>query len=380
MARKPSKPKAAQRQPAPQKAVKKVTKKAAKAPQPHGLKALARRTKLRLRSAQQRWQAFRSQHVHLHKSFRRSYAEDYRRETHTPGLLNHAVLTFKTIFQHWRTFLPLVALLVVMYMLAVGLMSEEFYQQFQNAIDDTSVQLATGQVSNFARAALLLISTATTGGLSSGQTETQVVFGVLLLLVAWLVTLYLLRHFMAGERPRLRDGLYNALGPALSTLLILAVVFIQAIPLMLVIIAYSAANVTGFLETPFYALLFFVFAALMLTLSGYLLSSSLVALIAVTAPGLYPMQALFAASDLMAGRRIRFVIRLIYGILAIALLFVLVMLPVILIDLWLKSAFDWLAGWPIVPFCLLTLTCFALIYATTYLYLYYRWLLDNQTK
>lgn len=322
----------------------------------------------------------RAKHVHLHKSFHRSYREDYMRQTSTPGLLSHAMITFKTIFRHWRTFLPFVALMVVLYMLAVGLMSEDFYRQFQDSIDETSAELSTGKIGNFAKAGILLISTVTSGGLDAGMGESQTVFMLLLFLIMWLVTIFLLRHFLAGEHPRLRDGLYNALSPLLSALVVFVVIFIQAIPLMLVIITYSAAVMTNFLATPFYALLYFIFAALMLLLSGYLLSSSLMALVAVTAPGVYPFTALFAASDLMAGRRMKMVLRLIYLIFVIAIIYIITILPIIMLDLWFKSMWGWISSWPIVPFFLLTVTCFVFMYATTYLYLYYRWLLDYKEK
>lgn len=326
------------------------------------------------------FQAWRAPHVHLHKSFRRSYREDYLRQTKTPGLLSHAMLTFKTLFRHWRTFGLLIALMVALYVLCVGLMSEEFYQQFQQAIDLSSAEVAGGDIGNFAKAGLLLISTVTTGGLDTGMGDVQTVFMVILFLILWLVTIFLLRHFLAGENPKLRDGLYNALGPLLSTLLIFVIIFIQAIPLMLVIITYSAAVLTDFLSTPFYALLYFIFAALMLLLSGYWLSSSLMALVAVTAPGMYPLRALFAASDVMAGRRVRFILRLLYLLLVVGLIYIIVMLPIILLDLWLKGMWSWLASWPIVPFCMLVVTCFVFIYFTAYIYLYYRWLLNYHEK
>lgn len=322
----------------------------------------------------------RAKHVHLHKSFHRSYREDYLRQTSTPGLLSHAMITFKTIFRNWRTFLPFIALMVVLYILAVGLMSEDFYKQFQDSIDETSAELATGRIGNFARAGILLISTVTSGGLDTGMGESQTVFMLILFLIMWLVTIFLLRHFLAGEHPRLRDGLYNALSPLLSTLVVFIVIFIQSIPIMLVIITYSAAVMTNFLATPFYALLYFIFAALMLLLSGYMLSSSLMALVAVTAPGVYPLTALFAASDLMAGRRLRMILRLIYLIFVVAMIYIITMMPVILLDLWFKSMWSWISSWPIVPFFLLVVTCFVFMYATTYLYLYYRWLLDYKEK
>lgn len=328
----------------------------------------------------QKLQKERAKHVHLHKSFRRSYREDYLRQTSTPGLLSHAMITFKTIFRHWRTFLPFIALMVFLYIFAVGLMSEDFYKQFQDSIDETSSELAAGQISNFAKASILLISTVTSGGLDAGMGESQTIFMLILFLVMWLVTIFLLRHFLAGEKPRLRDGLYNALAPLLSTLLVFVVIFIQSIPIMLVIITYSAAILTNFLATPFYALVYFIFAALMLLLSGYLLSSSIIALVAVTAPGVYPMTALFAASDLMAGRRLKIVLRAIYLIFVVAIVYIITMLPIILLDLWFKSMWEWITGWPIVPFFLLVVTCFVFMYATTYLYLYYRWLLDYKEK
>lgn len=344
------------------------------------LHQVARKVKIKAKSVKAKIGEARSKHLHLHKSFRRSYREDYLRKTETPGLLSHAMITFKTIFAHWRTFLPFIILMMILYIFAVGLMSEDFYLQFQDSIDDTSAELAGGEIGNFAKAGLLLLSTITTGGLDVGMDEVQMIFMIILFLVMWLVTIFLLRYFLAGEKLKLRDALYNALSPLISTLLIFIVIFIQALPLMLVIITYSAAVATGFLDTPFYALVYFCFAALMLLLSGYLLSSSIMALVAVTSPGMYPMAALFATSDLMAGRRVKFILRLVYLIFVIVLCFIIVMLPIILLDLWFKSVWTWLEGWPIVPFFLLMMTCFAFIYLTTYLYLYYRWLLDYKEE
>lgn len=353
---------------------KPTAKSPAKLPRP------LRKVRRSLKKLRTKIQAKRAEHIHLHKSFKRSYREDYERKTETPGLLTHAMTTFQLIFKHWKTFFALIAIMTVAYIILVGLLSEDLYQQFQTSIDETSSSLANGEIGNFAKAGLLLISTITTGGLDTGMGEVQTVFMVILFLIMWLVTIYLLRHFLAGGRPKLRDALYNALGPLVSTLLVFCVIFIQAIPLMLVAITYSAAVMTDFLSTPFYALVYFIFAAVMVLISAYLLSSSLMALVAVTAPGVYPLAALFNASDLMAGRRTRLIIRLLYLILVIALIYLVAILPVILLDLWLKSLWSWLAGWPIVPFALLVVTCFVFIYATTYLYRYYRWLLDYKEQ
>ena len=54
---------------------------------------------------------------------------------------------------------------------------------------------------------------------------------------------------------------------------------------------------------------------------------------------------------------------------------VIVMLPLILFDLFMKQ-FEWTTEVPFVPICLLIMSCFTGIYCTTYLYLYYRWMLE----
>ena len=311
-----------------------------------------------------------------HKSFRRSYREDYARETEVPGIMYHIFNSFGMIFKNWKLFLPLLIIVVVMNVLFVGIMSESKYIQFQDLLNQTSEQVSGGDIGSVAKAGLLLTSTITTGGLSGEASEAAAVFGVLIFLIIWLVTIFLLRHIMAGHKVKLRDGLYNAMTPLISTFLVFIVVLFQCIPIFLLIIAYSAAVQTEFLSTPFYALVFFVFAAVMILISAYLLSSSLMAL---SAPGLYPMRALNAASEMMMGRRVRLILRIVALLLALGIMWVVVMMPLILFDMWMKT-FEWTEGIPFIPICLTIMTCFTCMYVTTYLYLYYRWMLGNGKK
>ena len=317
--------------------------------------------------------------IRPHKSFKRSYREDYKRNLEVPGITYHAAKTFSVIFKNWRLFLPLLVIAVVMAVVFIGLMNESTFQQFQQVLDQTTEQMGYGDIGYVAKAGLLLISTVTTGGLSSSGKETNTVFFVLIFLILWLCTIFILRHRLAGHRIKLRDALYNAMTPMISSFVIFVITVIQCIPIFFLIIVYSSAVQTDFLSTPFYALLFFIFAALMVILSGYLLSSSLIAFVAVSAPGLYPMKAMHAASDLMMGRRFKFVLRIIALLFIMALTWVAVMLPLIVFDLLMKN-FEWAAGIPFVPVCLLVMTCFTGIYITAYLYLYYRLMLNYDEK
>lgn len=309
-----------------------------------------------------------------HHSFKRSYREDYQRETEVPGITYHVFASFREIFRNWKLFLPLVVIAVVIDVVFVGVMNEASYVQFQDIMDETSKEVTGGELGKVAKAGLLLISTVTTGGLSGEASEVAVFFGVLVFLILWLTTIFLLRHKMAGHKVKLRDGLYNAMAPFISTFLVFVVAVLQCIPIFLLIIAYSAAVQTDFLSTPFYALVFFIFAALMILLSGYWLSSTLMAMVAVSAPGMYPMNALRASSELMMGRRMRFFLRVVALMFIIALMWVIVMLPLIVFDLFMKQ-FEWTAGIPFVPICLTAMTCFTCVYVATYAYLYYRWML-----
>lgn len=315
-------------------------------------------------------------HERRHRSFRRSYREDYVRELEVPGLLHHAGSTFRLLFKNWKVFLPLLVLIVILNIILVGIMSQETYNTFNEAVDETEQQLSTGNLNHFARAGLLLIGTITTGGLNQGMTESQSIFAGLLFIIVWLVTIYLIRHILANHHPKLRDGLYNALTPLLSTLVIFLILLIQLIPIMIVIITYAVAVQTEFLATPFYALVYFIFAALLVLLSLYLVSNSFLACVAVSAPGLYPLAALRTSSDLIAGRRIRLILRLVYLVFVLAICWIVVMLPIILLDMWLKSIFDWLKDVPIVSFFLLCMTVFSCIYFAAYSYLFYRRMLD----
>ena len=266
-----------------------------------------------------------SRSIHAKASFRRIYREDYVRELNVPGMGQHIFQAFKMIFLNWKIFLPLLLIVVVVMAGLLGFLNLADYK-------DAGVMVVVNAV----------------------------------ILTVWLITIFVLRQRMAKNKIGLRDALYNAMTPFLSSLVVLVVVAIQAVPVILVIIAYASAVETHFLDTPFYAFLFLTFAGLMILLTSYLWSGSLIALTAVSAPGLYPLEALKAANEMMMGRRIKFVLRI------IALLIVLFVMWAILI--WPMAM--WVGESPALAVMLMTVGCFSVMYIASYLYLYYRWMLD----
>ncbi|MBR5418973.1 hypothetical protein IK110_01875 [Candidatus Saccharibacteria bacterium] len=315
--------------------------------------------------------------LELHHSFKRSYREDYLRPLNTPGLVSHAWTTLKILFKNWKLFGGLMIIIVFLNMTFVGLMNEATYQTVQDSLDESSELLQYGELGRVAKSGLLLISTVTTGGLTKGMTEVQQVFVFLFGSITILVTIYYLRHLLAGNRPSIRDGLYNALTPLITVMLMLALLFIHLIPAFIFTVLYSTAVATDFLSTPLYAFLFWLLGSLLILLTAYLVPVSLLSMVAVTVPGIYPMQAVHAVTDLIQGRRTKFIIRLLFAILFVAVILVIVMVPLIWLDLVLKQNIEWLGELPFIPFMFQIMTTFVIIYLTSYIYLYYRRMLDD---
>ena len=316
--------------------------------------------------------------VRLHRSFKRSYYEDYQRKTELPSLTSQASAAFKMFFKFWKIFLPLLLIFVGLYIFLIGAMSENTLADVKANVEQTNKDVADGKIGTVGKAGLTLLGIISTGGLTT-MNDAQVVIAVLLFTIIWLVTIYLARHLLAGHQEiKMRDGFYSALSPLVSTLVVGLIIFLEAIPIMLTIIVFQVALTTEFLSTPFYALLFFLFAALMITLSLYLLSSSFFAIIVVSAPGLYPLTAVRMAKNLIMGRRLRFLIRVFYLVIIVALLYLLLLMPAIILDGALKSQFTWFAESkiPFVAIIQLTITVFIFIYLSIYFYLFYRALLD----
>lgn len=322
----------------------------------------------------------KSKRVKFHKSFKRSYREDYMREIETPGILQHMFTTFKLIFKNWKLFVPLIIFIILCNVFFIGLMSDSTYLSYEENLSSRFGGIDVNNIGNTAKAVLMFLSTFSTGGIIGVSNEATITLAFIFFVVIWLNTIFILRHYFAGKKIKFRDSLYNSATPFISTLAIIGIILIQCIPIVLLIIATSAAVKTEFLATPFYALLFFVFALVMIIISGYFLSSSIIALIAISAPGLYPMKAMHTASDLMMCRRVKFILRVVSLLFLAAIAWGIIMIPLIMLDMWLKSVWGWLEGFPFIPLCLQILTVFSAIYLSAYLYIYYRWMLNYEEK
>lgn len=307
-----------------------------------------------------------------HRSFRPTRRRDYNRSLTLPGYWSFTAHVNKTLWTHRKTFILLVVTYAILTVLLVGIASQDTYSTLTDTLRTTGTNVFTGDWGEVGRASLLFAATVT-GSISQTLSETQQIYAVLLGLLAWLTSVWLLRNILAGHKVKLRDGLYNSGAPILSTFLVALLLLVQMLPFALALIGYSAATATGLLAAGgIESMLFWIAAALLTVMSIYLMTSTAFALVIVTLPGMYPYQAIKTAGDLVVGRRLRILKRLIWMSLCISVSWTLIMIPIILIDLWIKGMWATISWLPIVPVVMLALSSLTIVWVSSYVYLLYR--------
>jgi len=306
-----------------------------------------------------------------HRTFRRTRRRDYVRSLKLPGYISFTHYVNKTLWRNRKTFGLLTLLYAVLTALLVGIASQDIYSTLKDAINTTSGDLFSSAIGEIGKAGLLF-ATSATGGLSQGLTESQQIYAGIISLLTWMTSVWLLRNILAGHKVKMRDGLYSAGAPIISTFIIALVFIIQLLPLALALIGYSAASATGLLAGGVEAMLFWIAAGLLAVLSLYWSTSTFFALVIVTLPGMYPFKALKAAGDIVVGRRLRILFRLIWMMLITVITWALIMIPIIIFDSWIKSFWTVIEWVPIIPIILLLLGSFTIIWVSSYIYLFYR--------
>lgn len=314
-----------------------------------------------------------------HRSFRLTRRRDYARSLKLPGYFAFTAYVWKNLTSHKGTFIGLALVGIVLTGLLVGIASQDTYTQLAQTVKDTGGEIFQGNLGNVGQAVLLLAA-GVMGTYNASPTDAQRIFSALIGILLWLTTVWLLRSFMAGQKPRLRDGLYNAGAPIVSTTLVVLLLVVQLLPMALAALGFSAATASGLLDGGVEAMVFWVVVTLLVTLSVYWLSTTFIALVVVTLPGMYPWRAVRTASDLVIGRRVRILLRMFWMILTIVVGWVVVMVPIILLDTWFKSVVPAASWLPTVPVVLLIMGSLTIIWASSYIYLLYRKVVDDDAK
>lgn len=312
-----------------------------------------------------------------HRSFQLTRRRDYARSLRLPGYWQFTGMVWRMLWVNRRLFGWLLAIYIVLSAALVGITSQDTYGSASSLIREASQSVwSDGSLRAVSESGLVLVAVLS-GSLTDTSDTTRPLYAVLLGLLMWLTVVWLVRALLAGQRPRLRDGLYGSGAPLLATFLLLLVFVAQLLPVTLASFGYTAATASGLLDGGVEAMLFWTAVALLIALSLYWTTSTFIALVIVTLPGMYPYQALKAAGDVVIGRRVRVLLRIVWILLLVVVTWFVVMVPVIMFDSWLKSAvpaIDWL---PLVPILLLILSSTTVMLLATYIYMLYRKIVDD---
>lgn len=315
-----------------------------------------------------------------HRSFRLSKRRDYTRSLRMPGYFTFTIEVTRILWRHKWLFIWLIVIYILL-MTIFGLMgSQDIYGQLRDLMVSTAPDsLFSGAIGEVGKAGMLLFATLTTG-ITGALDPVQSLVAGFLALYLWLTTVWLLRRLVASKKVKLRDGLYNAGAPILPTFLLIIVLLIQLIPAAIAMIIAGAAWQSGVVDGGAASMAIALGLALVVVLSLYWVASTFIALIIITLPGMYPAQALTIAGDLVVGRRLRVLYRILWLLATLISWWVVLMIPVILFDGWIKTVFEQISWVPIIPTVLLILSTISIVWSCTYIYLLYRKMVDDDAS
>lgn len=256
--------------------------------------------------------------------------------------------------------------------------SQSTYDSIGKLVSESLGKIFDGGVGQLLNAGMLTFSS-----LAIDTTSLRAEQGVmlaLLVLMTWLTAVWLLREILLGLKPKLRDGLYNATAPLISTSVVLLTLLIQLSPVGIMALAYSALVSVHILTEGFGMMLFGLLAASVLTLVLYWVTSTIIALVVVALPGMYPLRAIQAASDLVVGRRLRIMLRIVWAFVYSSVIWCVVMVSLVLLERGLSSKLKWLESIPIVPFAGAFMMALLFVWLAAYIYLLYRKVVADDAK
>ncbi len=287
-----------------------------------------------------------------------------------PGYVEFTKQTLYVVKQSKLTFLRLITLLTLLVLVLVASTQHAVYIEQASSISTISSEVSGGLVSKIIETGILY-STILTGTFNAALSESQQILLGIVYLFTWLIVIWILRHALLNKNVSLRDSIYSAGAPTVSTLLIIVIAGLQLLPLAIVTALISAIASSGVISTPLVILgALLVIALSVLTL--YWLVGTLFAAIIVTIPGTYPVAALKSARQIIRGKRALLLRRVLWLGLINLLVFGIILIPVLFLDVLSGYALSLLT---ISISTVLSLSLF--IFSTSYLYLLYRRIIDE---
>lgn len=313
-----------------------------------------------------------------HRSFKLSKKRDYTRPLEIGGYWNLLGSVFGLIRENKSIFRNLVFVSSLASILLVGLMDQNFVSSLQAVVDTTNGGNFEGFFGEIGKAGLVMAATFNSGGLVQYPTEIQQIMFAIIILFIWLATVQICRNILSGKKNlNLRDALYSCGAPIIPMTVIAIVILMQLVPVFIATIVGAAAKTTSFLSSGIEQAVFFSAILLLFSLSAFWVMGSIFAMIIVTIPGTYPLQALKIAGDMVSQRRLAILKRILFLIFILALIWSIIIIPIIMLMNWLISINGFFVNIPIVPISMLLMSCFSCVLSSVYIYVLYRRIVDG---
>ena len=313
-----------------------------------------------------------------HRSFKLSKKRDYTRPLEIGGYWNLLGSVFGLIRENKSIFRNLVLVSSLASILLVGLMDQNFVSSLQAVVDTTNGGNFEGFFGEIGKAGLVMTATFNSGGLVQYPTEIQQIMFAIIILFIWLATVQICRNILSGKKNlNLRDALYSCGAPIIPMTVIAIVILMQLVPVFIATIVGAAAKTTSFLSSGIEQAVFFSAILLLFSLSAFWVMGSIFAMIIVTIPGTYPLQALKIAGDMVSQRRLAILKRILFLIFILALIWSIIIIPIIMLMNWLISINGFFVNIPIVPISMLLMSCFSCVLSSVYIYVLYRRIVDG---
>lgn len=305
-------------------------------------------------------------HVSPHRSFYLTTHAQAVRQINISGYGRFVTEVWRMVRDNWLIYLKITLLMALAIIAVVGVSNAHSnYVDTREAMEKVDLHPLLKQAGLVTQA----IITSLTVTDANRQAATFIIVAV-----AWLSLIFIARRVYNGNQLRLRDAIYSAGTPLVPMMVLLVAVLVQLLPLALVLISYSAITGAGYINQGIaienMAAWCVILAVLVLTI--YWMVTSLLMLVSVTIPGLYPMRAYYETSIQVAGRRVKILFRILMMFLPLLALWALVLIPTVLLDSILKPK-----TFPVVQLVVSLLAAISCTWVSAYMYVLYRRILDS---
>lgn len=305
-------------------------------------------------------------HVSPHRSFYLTTHAQAVRQINISGYGRFVTEVWRMVRDNWLIYLKITLLMALAIIAVVGVSNAHSnYVDTREAMEKVDLHPFLKQAGLVTQA----IITSLTVTDANRQAATFIMAAV-----AWLSLIFIARRVYSGNQLRLRDAIYSAGTPLVPMMVLLVAVLVQLLPLALVLISYSAITGAGYINQGVaienMAAWCVILAVLVLTI--YWMVTSLLTLVSVTIPGLYPMRAYYETSIQVAGRRVKILLRILMMFLPLLALWALVLIPTVLLDSILKPK-----TFPVVQLVVSLLAAISCTWVSAYMYVLYRRILDS---